>query len=279
MNSLNKPKPDTWKSLSKYSDNYVAEPKLDGERCTMQNINGKIELIRDGGKVKNANYPELLNISIPEGTVLDGEICIPKNDFYADFVSFQSRMNLLDPMKINQYITNPSLAPKYTVSFVAFDVLQNKFENVTEKTWTQRRAILEKVVIPTERLKLIQCFQPSELFPQIKKYNMEGMVLKPKNSTYSKNWIKMKNMVEKDFLVTGYITSEKRLISTICITNTDGNDMGNVTYFGPNFPQTKEAAENLKGKIAVVQFLNSGCKNKPRHPVLKELRDNNNNSN
>ena len=272
--SLNKPKQDIWKSISRYSaSEYVAEPKLDGERCTIQNINGKIELVRDGGKVKNANYPELLDVSLPEGTVLDGEICIPKNDFYADFVSFQSRMNLLDPTKIRQYLTNPSLAPKYTVSFVAFDILQHKFESVTDKEWTTRRSLLESTVKPTDRLKMIKCFQPDELLSQVKKHNMEGIILKPRNSTYSsKNWIKMKNMIEKDFRVTGYNTSDKRLISTICIEDFDGNDMGNVTYFGPNFPQTKEAAKNLKGKIAVVQYLGSGSKDKPRHPVLKELR-------
>jgi len=241
---------------------------MDGERCTLQNIDGEISVVRDSGKVKNTMYPELLDIDIPDGTVLDGEVCIPKNDYYADFNTFQLRMNLQDNVKIQQYLKSPDT----TVSFVAFDILQHDYNKVIDEPWKTRRGILE--TIPTsERLKRITTHTPDELYPMVQKYGMEGIVLKNKQSPYERDWVKMKNIVERDFRVSGYNTSDKRFISTITIEDIEsGNPMGNVTYFGPRFPQTEDAARKLKGSIAVIQYLESGAKNKPRFPVLKEIR-------
>lgn len=265
--SLNKPKKDVWANLKNY-DEWIAEPKLDGERCTLVNKDGKLTIVRDNGRVKNAIYPELLEIDIPEGTTLDGEVCIPKNEFYADFNTFQQRMNLQDKFKINNYLKSPDT----TVSFVAFDILQHDYKEVMSQSFKDRRAILETIPL-SNRLKRITQYTPSQLFPLISKYGMEGMVLKKKLSPYERDWVKMKNIVEKDFRVVGYNTSDKRFISTIIIEDLEtGDSKGNVTYFGPNFPQTEDAARKLKGSIAVIEFLESGAKDKPRFPVLKEIR-------
>jgi DNA ligase-1 len=267
--SLHKPKQDVWANLKKYND-WVAEPKLDGERCTIVSEDGKLTVLRDNGRVKNHIYPELLEIEIPDGVTLDGEVCIPKNEYYADFNTFQQRMNLQDKVKINNYLKSADT----TVSFVAFDILKHDYNEVMSKSWKDRRSLLES--IPTsKRLKRITTYQPQELFPMVQQYGMEGIVLKSKSSVYEKDWVKMKNLVEKDFRVVGYNTSDKRFISTIIIEDMENGDpMGNVTYFGPKFPQTQEAADKLKGSTAVIQFLESGAKDKPRFPVLKEIRHN-----
>jgi ATP-dependent DNA ligase len=275
---LNKPYQLDWSKLKKIKDldNFIAEPKFDGERAMLVNTVSLVKsktvpsfcVMRDNNRVKNVNYPELLDIKLPENTVLDGEVCIPTSDYTSLFNNFQSRMNLLDSNKISQYIKQPN----YKVSFVAFDVLTYKGESVEHKPWKERRKILESIK-ENSQLKIIKYYKPEELKVKVQALGMEGVVLKNVNSSYNSKWYKIKNLVERDFKVTGYTTSDKRLISTIEIEDMENGDpMGSVTYYGPNFPQTLEAANMLKGKIAVVQYLESGSKSKPRFPVLKELR-------
>ena len=81
MVKWNKPVFEEWKNISKYS-HFIAEPKMDGMRCYAVKNNGILTLVRDGGSVKTLQFPEIMNsLNIPDGTILDGEICIKRNEF------------------------------------------------------------------------------------------------------------------------------------------------------------------------------------------------------
>ena len=271
MDKMNKPKKKEWSDLGNFKDDeWIAEPKFDGERCTMHAEElggGKTDTrVMKEYKNKTAMYPELHNIELPGNSVIDGEVCVYTSDLTSNFNNFQRRMNLQDTVKISQYIKQP----EYTVTFVAFDILQYNDKDVSGLSFGERRKLLDTIP-DSDRFKKVTQYKPEDLASLVTPNNMEGMVIKNTNDSYHNNWYKIKNLIEKDFLITGYTTSDKRFISTIEI-ELDGNPMGSVTYFGPKFPQTEEAARKLKGSTAVVQYMSSGAVGKPRFPVLKEIR-------
>jgi len=266
--ALNRPK--KVKSISELNkllkSNYIIEPKLDGSRHILKKENGELKLLRENGRVKNSQFPEIIKAfegvaqEIPDNTILDGEVCYLKSDLVADFYSLLPRENLTDQTKINYLSKNKPL------TFVAFDIIEYDSMNLKDYSLSKRHEYLNQIKT-NDRFKIIQNYSLDD-FMTFNKTEMEGIVLKNLDSTYNNNWYKHKFYVESDFKVIGY-TSETRLISALELSDQDNNYVGKVNYI--NYPQTKEFANTLKGKIAVVihQWTN---KNKVKFPVLKELR-------
>lgn len=237
---------------------WYAEPKIDGQRCAMETRDGKTWLVREGGTVKNKQYPEVAANTIPEGTILDGELAIMENPFRANFV------NMLQRETINN-IRIKYLSEKIPATFVAFDVIKWKNKDVRDLPFFERKGIL-KQIIETPTLKVIQYDHVENMIPKIEAINMEGLVLKEMNGDYYSTWLKIKNYTESDFIVKGY-TSESRLISALELTDINGNYVGKVNWTGP---QTKQIAESIIGKTAVVRYMKTDSY--LRFPVLKEIR-------
>jgi len=257
------------KLLTKKFADWVAEPKLDGERCLVRKENDKITLIRENDNIKNSHYPELVEYfssleSLPNNTILDGEVCVLQNDFHANFNNILNRQTTTS-------LKQKLLLKTMPVSFVGFDVIKFDGEDLTRESFDYRRSILEQSGIS----RIMQQFKPTEIHPMIEKFRMEGVVVKDRSAKYydSRAQVKLKAWEEKDFRVTGF-TSGNRLISALTIDDFDGNDCGKVNYTG--YPDNEEWAKKVKGMIAVVRYLkftdNAG--NKLKFPVLKELRGN-----
>ena len=248
----NKPTFEEWKNISKYS-HFVAEPKMDGMRCYAIKENNELILIRDGGSVKTLQFPEIMSsLDIPNGTILDGEICIKRNEFETDFQAISQRMNLKDSLRIKVLSENDP------AQFVAFDILQLDGENISSLSLSARKKYLEDI-----RVSQVKSYDVTELQKRVKEFDMEGMVLKDPYGGYHGKWLKFKNLEERDFKVIG-ITSTTRPISSLIL----ANNMGNVTY-QPNMDQTI----NPVGMTAVVLYqVMKNKKQKLRFPVLKELR-------
>lgn len=250
----------------KFADGFVAEPKLDGERCLVTKENEKITLIRENGNVKNSHYPELVDyfskLVLPNNTILDGEICVLENDFKANFNRLLNRQTISS-------LKQKLLVQQMPVSFVGFDILKYDGDDLTREPFDYRRSVLEK-----SGIRIMPQFTPAEFHPFIEQYKMEGVVVKRKSAKYydEKAQIKLKAWEENDFKVTGF-TSGNRLISALEIETFDGDDAGKVNYTG--YPDTEEWAKKVVGMIAVVRYLkytdNTG--EKLKFPVLKELRD------
>ena len=258
MIKWNKPTFEEWKNLSKY-EGFIAEPKLDGMRCYAIKENDKLKLIRDNGSVKTLQFPEIMSsLKIPDGTILDGEICIKRDEFVTDFQAMSKRMNLKDSLKIKLLSKNDP------AEFVAFDILQQDNQDITNFSLTQRKKILESI-----KVSQVEAYDMLELQKKVKEFDMEGMVLKDPNGNYNKGkWLKFKNLEERDFKVIG-ITSVTRPISSLILANDKGVEMGNVCY-----PVNRDMTINPIGKTAVVLYqVMSNKSQKLRFPVLKELRD------
>jgi len=261
---VNKPAKEEWNNISKFSTWY-AEPKYDGVRLLYKD--GK--LVRENGLIKNDMYPEIINTisKIPDGTILDGELCNLNDLYTADFNKTQHRINLKDKLKIKL------LAKAEPATFMVFDILKHEGNDLTKLPYKERIKILVSVMNrfdkTEQRVKQIHQYDPMDLSKVIVKYQMEGMVLKDPSSVYQSEWKKMKAEYEIDCKVVGF-TSETRMISALELEDLQGNYVGKVNY---QKEQTEEVAKKLVGMIAVVQYNRRTKDGKLVFPVLKELRD------
>lgn len=263
LNKLNKPIKADLSILKKLDDNWVAEPKLDGTRCLLMKQDGMVALVREGGTVKTTQYPEIINAAedLPDNTILDGELCILESPLRANFNLILKR-ETIDRTKIKL------LSQRVPATFVAFDVLAINDYDIHDNDFFHRRVHLE--TIPTnDRVKIITQYNPSDLAPMISQNNMEGIVLKDVRSSYASKWFKIKNLVENDFIITGY-TSENRPITALELADANGNYVGKVNYNPRLFRQDNKIKQLLKGSTAVVQYMPSD--GKLRFPVLKDIR-------
>ena len=260
---LNKPKVvNTNSHLKKLIQRgYVIEPKLDGSRHILKNENDQVIILRESGRIKNSQFPEIANnVLLPSDTILDGEVCYLKSDLVSDFYSVLPRENLMNQTRINL------LSKELPLTFVAFDIIKYQGKDLSDLNYSTRREYLNKIQT-NNNLKVITNYNLDQ-YVELDKTNMEGIVLKNPNANYNADQFKFKFYIETDFNVIGF-TSENRLISALELTDQDNNYVGKCNYI--NYPQTKEYAEKLKGMIAVVkhQWTNN---NKIKFPVLKELR-------
>lgn len=265
MHHLNKPTRADLSVLKKLGDNWIAEPKLDGIRCLLVKQDGMIGLVREDGNVKTTRYPEIIAAaeSLPDNTILDGELCILESPLRANFNTILRR-ETPDSTKIK------ILSKTIPATFVAFDVLAIEDYDIHGNDFFHRRAHLESIE-ENERLKVITQYKPTDIASIISKENMEGIVLKNTTQPYNGTWYKIKNLVEKDFKVIGY-TSESRIISALELEDENGNYVGKVNYLDKfrSIPY-EEFIPKLKGSTAVIEYLQSDNE-KLRFPVLKDLR-------
>ncbi|WP_103110983.1 ATP-dependent DNA ligase, partial [Brevibacillus reuszeri] len=112
------------------------------------------------------------------GTILDGEFVVSdidtgKPDFEATMARFSS---------------NPKLGIERTpgLTFVAFDILQHKGQDLTSLDLMTRKEILEEAVTENEVIKKIRYMEHSfiPLFELCKQQQLEGIVIKRRDSRY-----------------------------------------------------------------------------------------------
>jgi DNA ligase 1 len=120
-------------------DDYVSELKMDGFRLIYSNIEGKRLYTRHNTDI-TTRFPELLNLDIPKGTVLDGEVVIKDSSGKPDSEAVMSRFSVFNSDKVRY------LAIHEPVSFVVFDVLYQKGEKVTHLPLYNRKGILNEVI-------------------------------------------------------------------------------------------------------------------------------------
>jgi DNA ligase-1 len=176
---------------------YIAEEKFDGMRCQMHISGNKVELYsRDLNDITHS-FPEIVNFfaerNLPD-LVLDGEVCVYKNDEILPFQLLQKRMGRKKP--------SSKIMDKFPVLFIAYDVLFYDDEPIFEKSLTERRKILKKLAeqfnLPiSNQFEISDEDSVEELFERALAHGNEGLMLKKKDSTYEygqrrKSWLKVK---------------------------------------------------------------------------------------
>lgn len=275
------------------SPDYIFELKLDGIRCIAY-LDGETRLLNKRFLDVTATYPELQEAhnQVNAPCVLDGEV-FAMTDGKPDFSVMQRRSLMGDIVKI------ALAAQKTPVNFCAFDILYRDGERLTGRPWMERRTLLEKTVIENERLSISRYIETNGVafYHLVASQELEGIVAKRKTSLYhpgkrTKDWIKIKNLKDNDFVVCGYIPKDNNMTSLILGQYHDGGVLvyqGHVTLGVTraglqDIPQGKcpfaEVPDGNEGaiwlapeRVCTVRYMDRTASGHMRQPVFHEWRD------
>ncbi|MHB1153388.1 MAG: ATP-dependent DNA ligase [Eubacteriales bacterium] len=277
------------------SPDYIYELKLDGERCLAYLDENGTELRNKRNIKMLPKVPELSEIHkcVINRCILDGELFILK-DGKPDFFEIQRRSLMSNKFKIEL------ASLKYPASFNAFDILYYQNQSVTDRPLFERKRLLTEVVREENDRFSISRFietQGIAFYELAKKQELEGIIAKKKDSKYyfgkrTKDWIKIKYLLDDDFVVCGYIKKENNMTSLVLGKYSDDLLLykGHVTLgvsgsFGflsqikqidtPlfNVPPGNEDAVWLEPNIVcTVKFMMKTASGGMRQPVFKGLR-------
>ncbi|MFC2187703.1 ATP-dependent DNA ligase [Fulvivirgaceae bacterium LMO-SS25] len=180
-------------SLDKKSDeigelaDWIVEWKWDGIRAQLIKRKDMFYIWSRGEELVTDKYPELhpLLNSIPNGTVLDGEIIPFKDGVPLPFGILQTR--------IGRKSVSKKLLQDAPVAFMAYDLLEFEGEDFRAETTEIRRKHLEQLDAQLEEHYQWNLSKPvpasnwdslSELHKKSREYMAEGFMLKHKNSSY-----------------------------------------------------------------------------------------------
>lgn len=174
---------------------YYSEMKLDGIRLLLSKFNGKTHLYTRHYNECTNKFPELTNLPIPDGTILDGEIIVTK-DGKPCFESMMERFM--------------STKNQHPIQYGVFDILYSNNENVMNLPLFQRKLILKSTlsegnttIFPIPYIE----GRGSDYFNQIVLNDLEGIVIKKAASLYTKNkrshsWLKVINYKYEQVFIT-----------------------------------------------------------------------------
>ena len=178
-------------------DDYLAEEKFDGMRCQAHIHENRVELFsRDLNNITRS-FPDVVEFFADQNLppmVLDGEICVYKDDTILPFQLLQKRMGVKKP--------GQKILEKFPVLFIAYDLLFIDGTPIFDLPLTKRRnQLLElsnRYKIPTTtQFNVVDFDHLDELFNRALDHGNEGLMLKKKESRYEygqrrKSWLKVK---------------------------------------------------------------------------------------
>lgn len=165
---------------------WIAEWKYDGIRAQLIKRKGEVFIWSRGEEIINDQFPEMVESakSLPDGTVLDGELLVWEDGSPQSFAKMQKR--------IGRKTVSQKMIKEYPVSFVVFDILEFSGEDIRNEKLTERRKKLEVLLKggSSERIILSPVIQFSdfgeldELRSRSRERSVEGVMLKRLNSLY-----------------------------------------------------------------------------------------------
>lgn len=200
------------------SPDWIYELKWDGERCIAYlDPKGGTDLRNKRNAKMLPKVPELSEIhrQVGKPCILDGELmCLV--DGKPNFSAIQRRSLMSNGFKIELE------AKKHPATFVAFDILSLDGKDLTMQPLMERKKLLQKTVKENGRIAVSRYFEGTgtALFALAKQQGLEGVVGKRKDSVYiqgkrTKDWKKIKNLLDDDFVVCGYIRKDNRMTSIV----------------------------------------------------------------
>ena len=192
--------------------NCIYELKLDGERCIAYLDKDSTVLQNKRALFLIPRYPELSSIhkSSKAKCILDGELAILINGKPA-FSEIQRRSLMSNRFKIEM------ASEKYPACFTAFDILYFKDKQVMDLSLLERKQLLDKAISENERIATSRFIEErgTAFYNLTVEQDLEGIVAKYKGSKYfpgkhTKDWIKIKNLKDDDFVVCGYIDKGRK---------------------------------------------------------------------
>lgn len=281
------------------SEEFIYELKLDGERCIAYlDPNLGTELRNKRNMKMLAKVPELSEIhkQVNSRCILDGELIVLK-DGKPDFFEIQKRSLTTNSFKIKLQ------SAQYPASFIAFDVLYYIDHETVSLPLLERKKILDSLIVTeNDRLSVSRFIEKEGIafYRLAVQQELEGIVAKRRDSRYifgkrTKDWIKIKNLLDEDFVVCGYIQKENNVISvvlgqykentliykghvTLGVSTEDFRAMAAQKRIDfPPFQETPPGNENAvwiePNLVCTVKYMMKTGTGSMRQPVFKGLRE------
>jgi len=165
---------------------WLVEWKWDGIRAQLVRRAGTTWLWSRGEDLVTDRFPEILAAaqSLPDGTVIDGEILVWTNERVAPFALLQKR--------IGRKTLTPKILAEAPVILMAYDLLELEGVDLRERPLHQRREMLEALVAsrPSPTLRLSPLLPTTDWTAlaaervRSRALGVEGMLLKAADSRY-----------------------------------------------------------------------------------------------
>ncbi|MGH9631964.1 MAG: non-homologous end-joining DNA ligase [Bryobacteraceae bacterium] len=186
------------------SEEWIYEPKLDGERCLAFRKGKDLQLLSRNLKPLSGTYPELvppLLNQAPDSYIVDGEVVAFKNGI-ANFSQLQRRMQVRDPDEARRRGVE--------VFYYLFDLLYAGGRDLRDVPLIHRKDLLKQTFEFAGPLRFTQHGERDgeAYFEEACRSGLEGVIAKRCGSAYiskrSRDWLKFKCAAQQEFVIGGY---------------------------------------------------------------------------
>ncbi|MDP9931596.1 ATP-dependent DNA ligase [Variovorax paradoxus] len=165
---------------------WIVEWKWDGIRAQLVKRAGAVWLWSRGEELVTERFPELavLGDALPDGTVLDGEIAVWREDRVQPFAELQKR--------IGRKTLGAKLLREIPVVLLAYDILEWEGRDLRVLPQSERRLLLDELVtrvqhpslLPSPMLTGIEWSDLARQREAARSMGVEGMMLKRRDAQY-----------------------------------------------------------------------------------------------
>jgi bifunctional non-homologous end joining protein LigD len=187
------------------------EFKWDGVRVLSSFTGGPPQLWARSGAVVTLAYPEVAGLSLPPGSLLDGEMVVLDAAGRPSFTALAERMHVRDPGRAAR------LAATLPVTYMIFDLLRYAGETLLGVPYGERRAVLESLDLGSGPWMVPPAFTDGPATEAAARENhLEGIVAKRLETAYlpgtrSPDWIKIKFDRTGDYVIGGWRAGARKL--------------------------------------------------------------------
>ncbi|MBL7261003.1 non-homologous end-joining DNA ligase [Paractinoplanes lichenicola] len=187
------------------------EFKWDGVRVLALFTEGPPALFARSGAVVTAAYPEIADLRLPDGTLLDGEMVVLNEAGRPSFTALAERMHVRERHRAAR------LAVTLPVTYMIFDLLFYAGEDLTGLPYRVRRRRLEELGLAGPRWMVPPSFGDGPATADAARENsLEGVVAKREDSVYlpglrSPDWVKVKFDRTGDYVIGGWRAGVRKL--------------------------------------------------------------------
>lgn len=189
-------------------EQWAAQIKWDGVRILTYYDGEQVKLFNRKKNERTFHFPEITtwNYFEADSAILDGEVIALGRDGIPSFHEVMRRDGLRNLSKV------PLVMQSVSITYMVFDVLYLNGEWVNERPFDERMQLLKSHLLPHPHVQLVETQDDGEaLFHTMKKFGMEGVVMKARSSPYLIDakkplWQKVKIIRDVNAVVGGYTT-------------------------------------------------------------------------